>query len=331
MVENQQKNRNYRGDVKPRVTQSQKSRLKTSNFARKDDGMDVLIKIWDLRQHFKQNFLGKDEQMPTRIGSTPPNLDEQKRNEDQLASKRVRNNMEPLVQGRRNFHSSSLLVPIAKQRPIFGEDVGIFDDRGMIMSACGGVLKELPQWRNFIPIDHPPTVEDIDPKLFPTLLLYRGKEHGMELESTYLDQFRASDMGCLDEVPADEPLDIEIELLLDFLKHHMSSTPVTSLTKNHLVEESKFNLLLAGTTDIIFLIEDYSGVLTGELLLQVIDIQRSVVKAIYREVEICVNNSGKNKMNEVIRLPLPNLMNRLKNLLKVDFSRLYNSKVKCHK
>eukprot|EP01018_Ginkgo_biloba_P017563 Gb_32413 [translate_table: standard] len=47
--------------------------------------------------------------------------------------------------------------------PVFPvEDAGIFNDRGMVMSAYGGVLQELPHERNFIPINHPPTTKDID-------------------------------------------------------------------------------------------------------------------------------------------------------------------------
>eukprot|EP01018_Ginkgo_biloba_P035448 Gb_03835 [translate_table: standard] len=42
------------------------------------------------------------------------------------------------------------------------------------------------------------------------------------------------DMGCLNGVPTDEPLDIKTTLLLDFLKHHMLGTLVASLRKIHL-------------------------------------------------------------------------------------------------
>eukprot|EP01018_Ginkgo_biloba_P023183 Gb_02478 [translate_table: standard] len=141
------------------------------------------------------------------------------------------------------------------------EDAGIFDDRGMVMSACGRVLKELPHERNFIPIDHLPTAEDIDLEFFPTLPPDWGKECIMELESACLDQLEAGnaaksskvksqklffklkrvvekcpvgDMDCLNGVHVDEPLDIETKLVLGFLRHHMLGTPVASLRKIYL-------------------------------------------------------------------------------------------------
>eukprot|EP01018_Ginkgo_biloba_P010206 Gb_33023 [translate_table: standard] len=57
MDENQQKNRNHRGNVRPQVPQSQKPRLEIPKFARKDDGMDVMTKIHELKQYFKQNSM----------------------------------------------------------------------------------------------------------------------------------------------------------------------------------------------------------------------------------------------------------------------------------
>eukprot|EP01018_Ginkgo_biloba_P005696 Gb_08930 [translate_table: standard] len=220
-------------------------------------------------------------------------------------------------------------IPEQCQAGFMLEDFGIIDNRGMVMSACGEVLNELPHGRNFIPIDHPPTVEDIDPEFFPTL-----------------------PPECI------MGLDIETELVLGFLKYHMLGTPVASLRKIHLenglgdaivgggiknklvqpqfiislksvakhdekrvedltmqtlkmivdegakvlqlnlftndvfyteiafdmrslrsdllplVESSKFELLLPGTTDAILLIEGYSDILTEELLLQVVDIRQ---------------------------------------------------------
>eukprot|EP01018_Ginkgo_biloba_P033520 Gb_34242 [translate_table: standard] len=59
-------------------------------------------------------------QIPARTSSAPPNLDEQKHNEDQLASQKARDNLEPPVQGRRYFHSSGLPLPLAQQHPVSG-------------------------------------------------------------------------------------------------------------------------------------------------------------------------------------------------------------------
>eukprot|EP01018_Ginkgo_biloba_P032990 Gb_25407 [translate_table: standard] len=181
-----------------RVPQSQNSRLETPKFVRKDEGMDVLIKIHEIRQHFKQNFMGKDEPISVSLinqpcssqstdkkksegenfwetsrsskrgnyekegesgtsvplpsdatkqanlsiprsngvlpkpassigqvsepASTKHTIDalDKKRNEDQIASQRARDNMEPPVQGRRNFHSSGLPVPIAQEHTVSG-------------------------------------------------------------------------------------------------------------------------------------------------------------------------------------------------------------------
>eukprot|EP01018_Ginkgo_biloba_P027043 Gb_11298 [translate_table: standard] len=140
------------------------------------------------------------------------------------------------------------------------------DKRGLVMNAYGIVLKEPLDGRYFIPINHLPTIEDIGLKCFPTLPPDRGKQCIMELESTYLDQFEASNvvesskvkaqklfsklkrivekcpvdkcpidnMGCLNGGPIDEPLDVEIEPVLGFLKHRMLGTPVASLRKIYL-------------------------------------------------------------------------------------------------
>eukprot|EP01018_Ginkgo_biloba_P027352 Gb_11163 [translate_table: standard] len=57
------------------------------------------------------------------------------------------------------------------------------------------------------------------------------------------------------------------------------------------MEESKFDLLLACTSDAILLIEGYNDFLTEELLLHIVDIGHGAVRAICKEVEIFVNNS----------------------------------------
>eukprot|EP01018_Ginkgo_biloba_P009282 Gb_07794 [translate_table: standard] len=81
------------------------------------------------------------------------------------------------------------------------------------------------------------------------------------------------------------------------------------------VEEPKFNLLLAGTADAILLIEGYNDFLTKELLLQAVNIRQGAVRTICKEVEIFFNTSGKNKMDEAIRLPPPKLYEQVKELV----------------
>eukprot|EP01018_Ginkgo_biloba_P024138 Gb_15670 [translate_table: standard] len=80
------------------------------------------------------------------------------------------------------------------------------------------------------------------------------------------------------------------------------------------MEESKLDLLLAGTADAILMIEGFSDFLTEELLLQAIDIGQGAVRAICKEVEILVNKSGKIKMNEAIMLPPPQLYEHVEEL-----------------
>eukprot|EP01018_Ginkgo_biloba_P007303 Gb_11044 [translate_table: standard] len=63
MNANQQGNMNHRGKVRHRVRQSQKPRFEIPKLARKNDGKDILTKIQELEQYFKQNSMGEDEQI----------------------------------------------------------------------------------------------------------------------------------------------------------------------------------------------------------------------------------------------------------------------------
>eukprot|EP01018_Ginkgo_biloba_P002366 Gb_32560 [translate_table: standard] len=469
-----------------------KSSLEIPKFARKDDGMDALIKIRELQQHFKQNFIGKDKeiswgsnekgesgtfvplpsdatkqvnlsiprsngvlpkpssstgqgskptsakhmtdaldevsraayeqpstfqfgslspifmnamQIPARTSSAPPNLDEQKHNEDQLSSQRAKDNMKPPFKyniqhsSQAQFSDTPTRPLVSLQSPTMHFHQGLMH-QGQHLKFTQAMLpppqvvnQYISQWsKRAVKITHPDIHEELkldsnrerfacfpktlwiddhksvncddgqsvltldtvafDPRVinydspfvltvgtmcidtrvcglrvptlgtmvvstipmdssipntdigrsvvfsniqtageirvifsipeqcqtgfmledarifdnramnfFSTLPQDRGKECIMELESTYLDQFEASnaaesskvkaqklffelkrvvekclvgDMGFLNGVPSNEPLDIETELVLGFLKHHMLGTPIASLRKNHL-------------------------------------------------------------------------------------------------
>eukprot|EP01018_Ginkgo_biloba_P010530 Gb_16183 [translate_table: standard] len=244
------------------------------------------------------------------------------------------------------------------------EDIGIFDDRGNsdVDINAHWDFKNKAMIVNF----------------FPTLPPDRGKGCIMELESTYLDQFEACDMGCFHGVCADEPLDIETELVLDsivgggienklvqpqfnvslksvvehdeklvgdltmstlkmlvdegvkvlqrnlftndvFYKEivfdmhslRLDILPLVPLfcqsllgdqfvvnPKGKQVEESKFDLLLVGTTNAILLIEGYNDFMTKELLLQAVDIR--VLTALI-ELEY-IKEDGFIKSDEVVEM-----------------------------
>eukprot|EP01018_Ginkgo_biloba_P005406 Gb_22282 [translate_table: standard] len=284
MDENQQKNRNHRGNVRPQVLQSQKSRLEIPKFVRKDDGMDVLIKISELRQHFKHNFTGKDEHilgsyekegesgkfipLPSDV-TKPTNLSVPRSNgvlpkppSSLVSTNQVSVNCDDgqsvltvdtmafdprginydnafvLIMGTMIWTRIDILRKKAGEiRVIFGipeqcqagfmlEDAGIFDDRGMVMNACGGILKEPPHGRNFIPINHMPSNATESSKAKAQIQFFELKR--------VVEKCPEGDMGCLNGVLADEPLDIETELVLGFLKHHMLGTPIAFLRKIHL-------------------------------------------------------------------------------------------------
>eukprot|EP01018_Ginkgo_biloba_P017327 Gb_23325 [translate_table: standard] len=104
-----------------------------------------------------------------------------------------------------------------------------------------------------------------------------------------------------------------LPLLPLFCQSLLGDQFVVSPTINYV--ESKFDLLLASMTDTILLIESYSDFLTEELLLQAVDIRQGAAKAICKEVEIFVNQFGKNKMNEPIRLPLPKFYEQVEELV----------------
>ncbi|KAL6555265.1 Purine nucleoside phosphorylase [Orobanche gracilis] len=73
------------------------------------------------------------------------------------------------------------------------------------------------------------------------------------------------------------------------------------------MEESKLDLLLAGTDSAILMIEGYCAFLPEEKLLQAVEVGQNAVTAICKEVESLVKNCGKQKMLDAIKLPPPEL------------------------
>ncbi|KAL6530652.1 Purine nucleoside phosphorylase [Orobanche minor] len=73
------------------------------------------------------------------------------------------------------------------------------------------------------------------------------------------------------------------------------------------MEDSKLDLLLAGTDSAILMIEGYCAFLPEEKLLQAVEVGQNAVTAICKEVESLVKNCGKQKMLDAIKMPPPEL------------------------
>ncbi|XP_073034896.1 probable polyribonucleotide nucleotidyltransferase 1, chloroplastic isoform X2 [Primulina eburnea] len=73
------------------------------------------------------------------------------------------------------------------------------------------------------------------------------------------------------------------------------------------IENSKLDLLLAGTDSAILMIEGYCDFLPEEKLLQAVEVGQNAVRTICKEVEILVKMCGKPKMLDAIKLPPPEL------------------------
>uniref|UniRef100_A0A5B6ZTB5 polyribonucleotide nucleotidyltransferase n=1 Tax=Davidia involucrata TaxID=16924 RepID=A0A5B6ZTB5_DAVIN len=73
------------------------------------------------------------------------------------------------------------------------------------------------------------------------------------------------------------------------------------------MEDSKLDLLLAGTDSAILMIEGYCDFLPEEKLLEAVEVGQDAVRAICNEVEALVKKCGKPKMLDVIKLPPPEL------------------------
>ncbi|KAK6131945.1 hypothetical protein DH2020_034315 [Rehmannia glutinosa] len=69
------------------------------------------------------------------------------------------------------------------------------------------------------------------------------------------------------------------------------------------MEDSKLDLLLAGTDSAILMIEGYCNFLPEEKLLQAVEVGQDAVRVICKEVESLVKKCGKPKMLDAIKLP----------------------------
>ncbi|XP_057785315.1 probable polyribonucleotide nucleotidyltransferase 1, chloroplastic [Salvia miltiorrhiza] len=73
------------------------------------------------------------------------------------------------------------------------------------------------------------------------------------------------------------------------------------------MEESKLDLLLAGTDSAVLMIEGYCDFLPEEKLLEAIEVGQNAVRAICMAVESLVKKCGKPKLVDAIKLPPPEL------------------------
>ncbi|KAL3632666.1 Purine nucleoside phosphorylase [Castilleja foliolosa] len=73
------------------------------------------------------------------------------------------------------------------------------------------------------------------------------------------------------------------------------------------MEDSKLDLLMAGTDSAILMIEGYCDFLPEEKLLEAVEVGQNAVRAICNEVESLVKKCGKPKMLDAITLPPPEL------------------------
>ncbi|KAL3637032.1 Purine nucleoside phosphorylase [Castilleja foliolosa] len=73
------------------------------------------------------------------------------------------------------------------------------------------------------------------------------------------------------------------------------------------MEDSKLDLLMAGTDSAILMIEGYCDFLPEEKLLEAVEVGQNAVRAICKEVESLVKKCGKPKMFDAITLPPPEL------------------------
>lgn len=80
------------------------------------------------------------------------------------------------------------------------------------------------------------------------------------------------------------------------------------------MEDSKLDLLLAGTESAILMIEGYCDFLPEEKLLEAVEVGQNAVRAICMEVESLVKKCGKPKMLDAIKLPPPELYNHVEEI-----------------
>ncbi|KAJ9540473.1 hypothetical protein OSB04_026979 [Centaurea solstitialis] len=81
------------------------------------------------------------------------------------------------------------------------------------------------------------------------------------------------------------------------------------------MEDSKLDLLLAGSESGILMIEGYCDFLPEEKLLQAIEVGQDAVRAICKEVDNLVKKCGKPKMLDSIKLPPPELYKHVEEIV----------------
>ncbi|XP_002525684.2 probable polyribonucleotide nucleotidyltransferase 1, chloroplastic [Ricinus communis] len=80
------------------------------------------------------------------------------------------------------------------------------------------------------------------------------------------------------------------------------------------MEESKLDLVMAGTDSAILMIEGYCNFLPEEKLLEAVQVGQDAVRAICNEVDALVKKCGKPKMHDAIKLPPPELYKHVKEI-----------------
>ncbi|CAI9099347.1 OLC1v1036154C2 [Oldenlandia corymbosa var. corymbosa] len=104
---------------------------------------------------------------------------------------------------------------------------------------------------------------------------------------------------ALSELPNSEPVaGVRVGLIGDQLV-------VNPRTKE--MENSKLDLLIAGTESAILMIEGYCNFLTEEKLLEAVQVGQDAIRGICKQVEGLVKICGKPKMFDAIKLPPPQL------------------------
>ncbi|KAI5659508.1 hypothetical protein M9H77_28301 [Catharanthus roseus] len=155
----------------------------------------------------------------------------------------------------------------------------------------------------------------IDRPLRPTML--KGFYHETQILSWVLsydglhppDSLAITAAGiavALSEVPNTEPVaGVRVGLIGDRFV-------VNPTTKE--MEDSKLDLMLAGTGSAILMIEGYCDFLPEEKLLEAVQIGQDAVKAICTEIEALVKKCGKPKMLDAIKLPPPELYKHVEDI-----------------
>ncbi|GAB4858002.1 Purine nucleoside phosphorylase [Ancistrocladus abbreviatus] len=94
------------------------------------------------------------------------------------------------------------------------------------------------------------------------------------------------------------------------------------------MEDSKLDMLLAGTENAILMIEGYCNFLPEETLLQAIEVGQNSVTAICKEVEALVRKCGKPKMLDAIKLPPSKLYRHVEEIAGDELQRVLQMKSK---